>query len=524
MKKMKYINYIVLSFLFLISACSDDILEQNKYTILAESENYKIREDVSSNMLGIYSMLQEIVGDLVVLNDLRSEQLQTTDNADSDLVNIENLDYTSDNKYCDSKKYYAIINACNEFIYKSMKFLRDNPASDWNIVNAHIADVIKIRTYVYFNIGKIFGHAYYYDMAISYKTDLDKLSDHIIKLELEELIDQLILDIKYSDIDMYRKIDWMNLIGISDNFNYYSFDTDVLLGDLYLWAGDYSQAAKYFKRVINNSNNRFVLQQQIFDKGNYVNIFSSGLSAVNREVINAIEFDEINQQIFPFRSLFDQGPGYYKLQPTEKIITLFENESPQEIVRIGDAYRGVLCSYGGSVNSRRVTKFTRANRFAFYRVSEIHLKFIEALIMLGEFEISYILLNDGLSPDAEPFKYWDGHNGIFREPFDFSWNNHMRFNQGIRERAGLENLELPEDFNQWDDQQKQELFLEWIFAESNLELVFEGKRFETALRFARRENNYPKYAQFLSRKSSGGDLYLSVLNNEDGWFINVEEE
>lgn len=519
---MKNYFYTILSLLFLVSACNDDMLDVKNNTILEESENYKIQEDVSSNMLGIYSMLQGIVGDLVVLNDLRSEQLETTDNAGLDLLNIEKLNYTPDNPYCDSKKYYSIINACNDFIFKAKEFLRDNPKADWNIVGSHIADVIKIRTYVFFNIGKIFGHAFYYDMSLNYETDLSKRGDYVAKMELNELIEQLIADLKYSDIDMSREIDWGNLVGISDNFSYYNFNVDVLLGDLYLWAENYEQAAYHFKRVINDPNNLFILEQNIFDKGNYVNIFNSSLPAVNREVINAIEFNETNQQIFPFGNLFEPGEEKYKLKPTEKVISTFENESPLEIKNKGDVYRGVNCSFTGNEDTRRVTKLTRNNRYPFYRVGEVHLKFCEALIMLGEFEIPWILLNDGLSPEDEPLKYWNGAKGTFYEPFDDTWNHHMRYNQGIRERVGLENLELPEDFDEWDDQQKQELMLGWIFDESNLELCFEGKRYETALRFARRENNFSKYAQFLSGNPSQNDLYLSALNSEQGWYIDVK--
>ncbi|TKG96991.1 RagB/SusD family nutrient uptake outer membrane protein [Puteibacter caeruleilacunae] len=512
----KKFQWILVSLLVLFNAC-DDSLDVNNDTILEGSKNYSTQAELSSNMLGIYSLMQEITDDLVVLNDLRSEQLEPTEQASADLLNIKSHNYTADNQYCNSLKYYRIVNACNDFIASSKRFLRDNPKADWTIVGNHIADAIKVRSYIFFTIGKLYGHAHYYTLPINTDLDVEKVSE-MPDLTLDALLPLLIDDIESSDVDMFNELDWESLIKVSANFNFYNFDANVLLGDLYLWSENYPRALYYFKRAINAANGKYALKKDLFDDGDYTKIFSSVLTGADREIISAIEFEEKNVQIFEIHKLFKHNDNDYQLKPTNEIIEEFKNEIPKLIVNEGDVYRGEKCAFAKG-DHPRVMKYERMNvpRFVFYRVAELHLKFCEALAMNGDFDMAYIFLNDGVSPDKTPQKYWDGNKGEFLPPFDSSWHRELRFNQGIRERVSLENIELPEEAVDWTDEEKQAHMLEWIFHENNLELCFEGKRYETALRYARRSGNFSKYASIIA---PGDQSVQSKLSTEAGWYIN----
>ncbi|MGQ1787438.1 RagB/SusD family nutrient uptake outer membrane protein [Saccharicrinis sp. GN24d3] len=512
-------------FIILFSSC-DDTFDINSNELLIEDDNFTTQEEVSANLVGIYALLQDISSDLVVLNDLRSNQLTVTEYADQNLKSIEKLQYDTYNPYCLNNKYYKLVNACNDFIHNAKGFLYKNQKADWDLVTSHIADVIKVRAWVYFNIAKIYGEIVYYTVPM--RTIDDVKNDHLKQvLKLDAALQQLIADLTSVDLNLGKAIDWNAKLQIRSDFNVYDFHYNVLLGDLYLWSGDYENAANQFHKVINSNEGQYGLLKDLYDDVNYRNVFNGALVNTQNENINGIQFNEVNQQIFVFDELFNNNQEHV-LQPTLAMIDVFESEDAISLVNKGDVYRGERCSYTEFNDGYKVTKYNGPKHFVFYRAAEVHLKYCEAKALQGELEIAYALLNDGIAPDRDANRYWDGDNGQYKPPFDGTWLPDLSKNHGVRERVGLKNKMYPNyasdaQYEGWTEEQitqdKEQTLLKWIFDESNLELCFEGKRYETALRFARREGDFTKYAHLLGAKNPAM-AYESKLAEEQNWFIN----
>ena len=502
--------FLLINILSLFLVGCNDLLDIEDKDLVREDKNFTDQEELTANYVSILGEMQGIADDLVVLNDLRSNQLTVTEYADNSLKAIEQLKYSKSNPYCDKTKYYSIINSCNGVIYNAKRLLRDSELADEKVLLAHYADALKLRTYVYFNIAKIFGSIEHYTVPIS---TLEEANDDQLKTKLtfDEAITQLIADLTSVDEDLRIAMDWFDKLELPKNLNFTTFKYDYLLGDLYLWAGDYQMAADHFYKFM-NSDALYVLPKDIYSGEKFASIFTGGINT-SGENITWIDYVEKYEQIFEFDELFT---GSAMLQPTGDIVNDYDKEAPILVINKGDEFRADA-SYLKLDDRYMVTKYAQ-RRFVFYRCSEAHLKFCEAKAMLGELDLAYILLNSGVNPDKGNV-YYDEGTGNFLEPFDSSWITEFSDNHGVRGRVKLENKEYP-SFDAASPEEEAELkkqvLLQWIFDEYNLELSFEGKRYETALRYAMRENDFQKYAEKLSTADKD---YTSKLSAKDMWFI-----
>jgi len=509
MKKL----FLLINILGLLLVGCDDLLEIEDKDLVREDKNFSDQEELTANYISILGEIQEIAEDLVVLNDLRSNQLTVTADANNDLKSIEQLSYSQSNPYCDKTKYYSIVNNCNGVIYNAARLLKDSELADKEVIRAHYADALKLRTYVYFNIAKLFGSIEYYTIPISTleEANNDKYKTH---LEFDAAILQLISDLITVDANLSIDMDWFGKLELPKNMNYTTLKYDYLLGDLYLWAGDYAMAADHFFKFM-NSDEKYVLPKDIYSGNKFNNIFKGGVNT-SGENVTWIDYVEKYEQIYRFDEIFTKPE--YVLQVTDELVDDYEKEIPLLIINKGDEFRA-KASYAKMADGRYQVKKYNAFYFAFYRSVEAHLKFCEAKAMLGELDIAYIMLNSGINPDKGDV-YYDENNGVFLKPFNSSWITEFSDNHGVRGRVKLENHVYPEFDPETTPEQeialKKQTLLQWIFDEYNLELSFEGKRYETALRYALREGDFEKYAGELSTANKD---YTSKLAVKENWFI-----
>lgn len=486
----KKLYIYILASMFIFTGC-EDLLDVDSNTLITDGSHLDSESDMQANVLGIASLMQNVSYKIVLLNDLRSDILMTTENASDELKQINNHVITSDNEFATPIEFYNIVENCNDFLNNVGEYDANKYSMDSTMFKRHIADVIKIRVWSYFQIAKIYNKVLY--TKTSYELVSDVENSKPVEYNLDAILPMLIAEM--NEIEVKDNFNWASINEAYENFSSYFLNYDMILGDLYLWNGEYQAAADLFNGLINSNigGRQYIIKKDVLKADKYKDIFIKSFKDIKSEIISSTEFKEVNNQPFILQKWFGTKTSeYYMLAPTQQSAVMFNSESSTDAKNIGDQHRREA-SMKLNTNSVDwiVKKYEEYKyRFPFYRAAELHLKYAEALAHLGRVDVAMALLNEGLE------EYWDGVNSEFKPELGIPFNPFVRFCGGIRYRVSLKPVELftTDEIaagigtTAADSLQR---FEQALISESARELAFEGKRFETLIRFARR-NNDPK--------------------------------
>jgi len=374
MKNM--INKIRLSLMLLILALvgCEDFIYKEQPLVLLEDQNYKDWVDYRSAELGLYALQQELVEQLIILGELRGDLVTLTENADPDLVEIQNFDVSSGNKYASADKFYKLISACNALI-RTLEMNHPEVLEDDPMVNDYhriYGEVLCMKSWTYFNAVRIYGkiplipeELTNYEDVVEYvmNPDLDFYVDSgryvydINGLDKIEVNDTIFYpsDTVYSDtihfetfprrfVDKQTIVDnaiydltqRLNYVGVEHGMKdgltidmwksivWTDYSKDCLLGQMALSIGDLNAAWRYFYPIIYNyEDGRFMLTSSLGTSA-WKNI----LTTINiDEHIFSFWFGKSTQQTHDLQRLFDNSEtNLYYLKPTRKAVEYWETE------------------------------------------------------------------------------------------------------------------------------------------------------------------------------------------------------
>ncbi|MDA3891751.1 MAG: RagB/SusD family nutrient uptake outer membrane protein [Salinivirgaceae bacterium] len=464
MNKIKYFTrHIAISALVvsLFASCSDDFFEAEMGARITPDQHYKSYEDVDLSYLGCKAHLQDIAENHVLVDGLRSDQMDITEYADRDMIDINRHELTSDNKYFDPSNYYKMIININEMLPYLPQVLEIDRDFDSLAFEAYNGLLVTLRSWAYFNLVRLNG-----EVAIVDADDPSKAPEYLSKSQtLDRLISELLPF--YSEEDIYR----------------YDIDHYVLLGELYLEKGDYANAVKYLKYSIDGpafaqtGSNIWYMVDNVFQEESWKNIFINSEDQ-NTTVRTKVRYSFVTGQGNTLEQWMHQS---FKpdVKPTAILIDAFKNETQQN-GDPADVYRGLGASYDTTasgdyfINKYSIdTELPHGADVILYRAADIHLLLAEALNRNGESALALALLNKGLG-------------GMTDRPGEYSkWSA----NAGVRGRVYLadvtaDGVEAIEDL---------------IIAERAKELAFEGKRWFDLVRVAERR----------IKKGTGDESYLA---------------
>ena len=366
--------------LFVLSACEDTIYVKQPL-VLTENNNFKDWVDYRSAELGLYALQQKLVEQLIILGELRGDLVQVSSNADADLIEIQNFNVSSTNKYASANNFYTLIAACNALIrtleLNHPEVKEDNPSvNDYHRI---YGEALCMRGWAYFNAARIYGKIPYIPEEL---TDYKDIIDYVMNPESTYFVDSgrymydingldtldlndtiyYPVDTVYIDtveyetfprrfIDLrtvvervtydltqrlnYVGVDYANKDNVSENeweaIIWTEFSKDYLLGQMALTVGDVNAALAYFTPIlynydylnVANSAIRFGLDDALANE-NWASIFQS----INiNEHIFTVWFGKKELQTHQLQRLFDNsGTNLYYLKPTHKAILLWETE------------------------------------------------------------------------------------------------------------------------------------------------------------------------------------------------------
>jgi hypothetical protein len=349
--------------------------------VIETDDAYNDWIDYQSSELGLYALQQELVEQIIILGELRGDLLKVTDNADADLVEIQNFDISENNKYASASNFYRLISACNTLIIalerNHPEVLEDDPTvSDYHRI---YGEALCMRGWAHFNAARIYGSIpYITDELTDYEAIIDYISNPGAEfyvdscryvfdtngLDLVDVsdtvyypVDTVFVDTVYFEtytqrfVDIYTVVDnitddltnRLNYVGVEygirddidddswDAIIWTEYSKDYLLGQMALTIGDINGAYEYLNSILFNTEYYstgavdilFGLDDRFADDS-WQDIHT-GIDVY--EHIYTLWFGDSNQQENDLQNLFDnETSNWYYMQPTRKAVHLWETE------------------------------------------------------------------------------------------------------------------------------------------------------------------------------------------------------
>ena len=362
---------ILIMILFLGLVSCEDFLNPDQKLVIETEDFFKDWSEYRSAEMGMYALQQELVDQLFILGELRGDLMEITANADRDLKEVYNYQITKENKYASPLNFYKLIAACNTLLEKletdHSEVLSDADPTEYDRL---YGEVKCMRAWAYFNAVRIYGKVPYIWQGL---TTVEEITDYVnspgeyidsvhivfdaggywndttynvpvvlerIFLDIDMVIDiftaELEDDIKPGGVGVIHNKDNRDLTWDVTVWNQYALKT--LLGQMYLYRGDYVKAEENFRPILYNydsetSNIKFGLDAR-FSFGRWRNIFS-GIDPY--EHIYTLWFGKAFQQQHHIQNYCSNiAPNSYMIKPSHVAVQNWESMWDQMRVERND--------------------------------------------------------------------------------------------------------------------------------------------------------------------------------------------
>ena len=545
---MKLFTKKILLVGLVIACCSSckKMLEVKPGTELAPDQMYRDIYDANAAVMGIYGKFMDLSDRYIILNELRGDLLEFTDNADMYLRQLNNHTVTPDNPYINPRPFYELIVNCND-VLKNFRIMKQQNKLSEADYNQRYSDIGCLRSFLYLQLGVHYGEVPYVTEALENINDVANPS-RFPKLPLNILIDSLI---NFAEALPFKDVYPPNVgSGISTSLNMtldayqtikFFINKKALLGDLYLWKGNYRKAATYYRDVMETATQgtpgeNYYSQYKLGWSGNanlYVSyaragdassliytdgwgtMFSATDERFNREMIWTLPYDSKFRPENKLIKLFSPSGGDYLVRPSAEIIRNWDEQTQRpgttglgipydarkllSVSNIGGqpAVTKFISNYINIVTGLPVNLLTKNGKWFLFRQAHLHLRFAEAANRDGFPKLAFALLNNGIIDVYDNPAITDKTNlmNTFDLPDPYKFDARMGTipnfrgpwyrNIGIRERANLVNYPVTAT-TVTDSIAQIEVGL---LNEQALETAFEGTRWPDLLRIAIRRND-----------------------------------
>jgi hypothetical protein len=475
MKRSIYGLSVLISTLLIFAACEDFFDEKQGGQILPD-KHFQSETDAYNSLLGCLTTLYETMPKYIITSSLLGDLADVTENAGSDLIDINLHRPSKYNIYTDASGYYKFIISINE----ALTYLSEIQEKDQDFTDIVYRDYYNIslclRTWAYLTLVRLYGEAAYIP------DNLQTLPEDFVYLKREVMIDTLINQLDSAITKAYE-------LRFETNYLY------ALLGELLLEKGYYSDAAE---ALYTSMLGMFPYVSNTYQEESWINIFISS-ETQGDEVLIAIPYsrdNKIENQLYYWTSYQLD----YLVKPTSIIIDMYSKQVAQNDQLTGDLYRGLGITYDAADGNNVINKYLiddavpASSDIIVQRVSDLHLLLAEALNLAGNYTDALDLVNANNSR------------------FDIYW----RSGRGIRERVYLKSYEIPAEITD-----SATYIEDLIMEERAMELAYEGRRWFDLMRVARRRGN-AYLANKVAAKFSDPAVANQVQNlliDEKNWYL-----
>ncbi len=569
----KYFRLLYVVFLcFLMLTGCKDLLDADTSDILTSDEMYTTTSDVGSALKGIYGELMELGEQYVLMNELRADLMTVTSNSSQDMIDLNEHTVSSGNEYADPRPFYEIINNCNSLLENLATMYAQNgiTSDDYNV---YYSEAISVRSWLYLQLGIQFGNIPYITEPIETVEDLKTL-DSYEKISLSSLIGLLITDMEgIPTMDTYTDDE---LTGDDDAV--FFINKYCLLGDLYLWDDQYTNAAIQYKTLMTLEGTEEydkykIIWSDVTDHDDlnigYTRYLTDDVESLVTdpdcgwesiftrtdgdifldEWIWAMYYDDSYDVVNPFIALFaNEGEGEYLVAPSQYAQDNWNDQTQTNSVAYDARGQFTWAEVDGSPvitkyikNYDPTSPYETGGFWYLYRAATLHLRFCEAANRDDESRVAYALLNAGIQAeytveDATDITYLERTNKAWPYDFDGRKDETGQYpvdvrgpwyrNVGIRVgRANLEASVYPEDTTSFSKPLENA-----IIDEASLALAYEGNRWSDLIRISMRRGQTDgddgatyylaqKIADEFEAQGDDGEAIKAKLNDQSNWWL-----
>ena len=427
-----------------ITSCSDLLDSDSSRQVFDPEMNQKT--DSIYYALGILQGVQQMADQYVLQGEMRGDLVDTTYYTDKNLRELYDFSATAANKYDSAYVYYRIINNCNYYIAHRDTTLRTG--NDFVVMNEYAA-VKALRAWTYMQLARTYGRVPFYTEPLTQISQID--NGNYPMLDLNAIVAALA-----PDLEQYSKRlppDYAGVTPASSAFiaRKAFIPVDIVLGEMYLEAGDYARAAQHYIVYLTDvaSNNHTAYMQDYSQRRrafgasdeselptdwgvrNYnvagaqswaTSIFSTVTSGYN-DVISYIPMARNSSQGATTMLPLIFGYDFYsttatyvdeiQLKASQPYLDLSNNATYYYIssaskddnmiikeAKLGDTrYRGITYERDDEeteTTTTWITKYRMAN-ILLYRNTTVLLHLAEALNRLGMYDAAFAILKDGVN-------------------------------------------------------------------------------------------------------------------------------
>jgi len=578
LKNRKAMLIAACAMLLITAACKKTIEKLPEQELDAELM-YRNVYDADAAVNGLYGKFLNMADEYILLNELRADMLEYTQNADEYIRQLSTHSVTPDNPYASPRPFYSLILDCND-ILKNFDIMKADNKMNEQEYQQRYSDVGSLRSFLYLQLGIHYGSVPYVTSALETVDQIKDINKYP-KITFDALLDSLI---NFTEAlpykDQYPTGTSMNISVDGYNTAKFFVNKKCLLGDLNLWKGNYVKAATWYRQVMEiatagTAGARYYMQNKLGWNGSnedhYItysrandattlvyepqwrHMFQRGQdNGFDYEWIWVLPFDSRFKPENPLINLFSPIGGSYLVKPSVQAMDYF-NSQKQRVPSGQTGYipydaRGIftyrdiggqpvvmkyLYNYINYATNTAVNPFQKNGKWFLFRQTHLHLHFAEAANRAGQPKLAYSFFNSGLAGTYPlPSGVTDVtlyHNTLdLPYPFNFDGRNsggtgvpYYRAdwyrNIGIRARANIQNYVLAGVDSTLEVENG-------LIQEGALENGFEGTRWPDLVRVALRRNDPAFLADKIYdklRKDGVGDAAAvrAKLMNKENWYL-----
>ncbi len=246
---MKFLRILPIALAFagigVMTSCEDALDTTSKSYVFDEDHQLNSANDSLYSAMGILTCLQNIGERYVMLGEVRGDLVSVPATANIDFQNISAFQPLEESSsYLSKRDYYNIINNCNVALSRIDTSITEHGVQ---VMLPEYAAIRTMRDWTLLQVALIYGKVSFTENPVLTVEDAEK---EFPEIGVDELVGKLITDIEpYVDCHTpdYGVID-------GKQSSQFFIRPALLLADLYLYNGNYEQAASLYYKVINDMN------------------------------------------------------------------------------------------------------------------------------------------------------------------------------------------------------------------------------------------------------------------------------
>lgn len=566
--KKTFIGMALASMMLGATSCEDMLKPESDLVMYEEDNQINTANDTLYSVIGTLSLMQKVADRIIILGDVRGDLTSISVDATTDLQQLANFSVDTENEYNRPEDYYAIVNNCNYYIEHADSTYQKR---GHKVFERELAVMHTFRAWAYLQLCMNYGEVPFFT-AFCGTQELAEYIQKLPKWDTKKVCDWLIKDLE----------PWQNTIRLSYGeinkmpSDYFFIPVRVMLGELCLWAGRYTESAQYFHDYLNDKNHPKPIHRQGvgWDEDDYLSLYRWIRPASSTESFVPMESNTFNGTISYLDELFTStSDNYYHYQVgySEALVELSaaqpyyllhtENGKSDTICMSTDSVKSMLTSrflygdlrisYDLSVSkfsgtdlwndtyltNRKIENVAELKVIPYYTLPLIYLHYAEALNRAGYPSAAFAVLKYGLSQETliraegdviDPRERETIGNLIAFDQYVFTAENTYgihSFGSGNAEVNPEYVLPQPTselanfaDTVAW----QQPLVEDYIIDELALQCCFEGSRFYDLMRVALRRNDPAYLADRVAARNGKGNVDVALrskLMQTRNWYM-----